>query len=273
MTFAPSGIVTLLTDFGSSDGYVAQMKAVMLRVSPKLRFVDISHDVAPQDVAQGAFLLDVSARWFPAGTVHLAVVDPGVGSERAAIAMVAGGHALVGPDNGLLMHAAETLRDSTHRAWRLDNVTAPGEAGTEPAAPVPQGLLSSFTFHGRDLFAPAAALLAAGLREPESLGRPIDPGPALVPSVEGPDRGRVVHVDRFGNLITSLSAETLDQVVSLEIGGHRVPTGVRFYAEAPAGTPVFLAGSSGRIEVSVRGGAAADLMDLSVGAPVVLLRA
>lgn len=254
MTFVPSGIVSLLTDFGSSDGYVAQMKAVMLGVAPDLRFVDISHEIAPQNVAQGAFLLAESAMWFPAGTVHLAVVDPGVGSDRSAVALLAGGHVFIGPDNGLLMGAAESI-DGAIQAWSLDDV------------PIPHGGRSS-TFHGRDLFAPAAALVAAGDRRPETLGREVA---ALLPSpltAASADRARVVHVDRFGNLITSLAASALAEGSRLEVAGRTIETRVEFYAEAPAGALVFLEGSTGRIEVSVAGGSAAEELAVGVGAEV-----
>ena len=258
MPFRPNGIVSLLTDFGLSDGYVAQMKAVMLGISPSLRFVDITHDVPAGDVAQGAFLLEEAARWFPVGTVHLAVVDPGVGSSRSALAITAGDHVFIGPDNGLLPPAAGTLSPDP-RARVLEGVTPPG--GTVSA-----------TFHGRDLFAPAAAEVACGLRAPEAFGPLIRPTPAPRRPTKTPDTGRVLHIDHFGNLITSFPAASLDGVDALEIRGHVVPTRVDCYAEAPAGTPVFLVGSSGRVEVSVVNGSAADRLGISPGAEVLLRR-
>jgi len=258
MPFRPNGLVTLLTDFGNIDVYVAQMKAVMLGVAPDLRFVDISHEVTPQDVAMGAYLLSGSARWFPAGTVHLAVVDPGVGSARGAIAMIAGAHAFIGPDNGLMTPAALTI-SSNLEAWSLDHV------------PPPHGARSA-TFHGRDLFGPAAALLAAGFRTPESFGAPIRPTLPPATVTGSPDLGRVDHVDRFGNLITSLQADLLEGVVAVEVGGHTVSTAVGCYAEAPHGSPVFLAGSGGYIEVSVVGGSAATVLGATSNAEVRLHR-
>ncbi|MFH1529168.1 MAG: SAM-dependent chlorinase/fluorinase [Pseudomonadota bacterium] len=258
MPFRPTGLVTLLTDFGDADTYVSQMKAVMLGVAPDLRFVDISHEVAPQDIAQGAFLLAEAARWFPAGTVHLAVVDPGVGSARGAIAMIAGEHAFIGPNNGLMTPAALAISPDP-LAWSLDHV------------PSPHGSRSA-TFHGRDLFSPAAALVAAGLRTPESLGSPARPSPAPASTQGSPDVGRVLHVDRFGNLITSFPSDLFDGVVAVEVGGQVVSTAVRCYAEAPAGAPVFLIGSSGRIEVAVAGGSAARALGVLADAVVCLRR-
>ena len=243
VSFRGNGSVTLLTDFGTSDSYVAQMKAVMLAVSPALRFIDITHDIGPQDVAQGAFLLQSAAAWFPRGTVHLAVVDPGVGSPRAAVVLVAGGHAFVGPDNGLLLPAARALGGELP-GWELVNVPSPGET-------------RSATFHGRDLFAPAAALLASGERAPSDLGPRLARLPhSIAPSVE-PGHERVLHIDHFGNLITSLPASALPGLRGIEVRGQTIDTIVATYAEAPGEAPVLLAGSSGRIEISVAFGSAA----------------
>ena len=253
MSFCANGVVTLLTDFGTSDGYVAQMKAVMLATSPALRFIDITHDTGPQDVAQGAFLLESSAPWFPPGTVHLAVVDPGVGSSRAAVVLVAGDHAFVGPDNGLLLPAALAMGGDL-QAWELENVPCPGRIRTA-------------TFHGRDLFAPAAALLASGTRAPSDLGPVASPPRSIEPSGD-PGHERVLHVDHFGNLITSLPASALPGLRGVEIRGQTIDTLVQTYAEAQGAAPVLLAGSSGRIEISVALGSAARKLRVEAGVRV-----
>ena len=251
MSFRANGVVTLLTDFGTSDNYVAQMKAVMLAISPALRFIDITHDIGPQDVAQGAFLLESSAPWFPRGTVHLAVVDPGVGSQRTAVVLVAGGHAFVGPENGLLLPAAQAM-DGDLRGWELINVP-------------PHGRTRSATFHGRDLFAPAAALLASGGRTPSGLGPPLTPPPRSITPSPDPRHERVLHVDHFGNLVTSLPASALPGLRGIEIRGRTIDTIVRTYAEARGEAPFLLAGSSGRIEISVALGSAARELGVETG--------
>lgn len=256
--FRPNGVVTLLTDFGVTDTYVAQMKGVMLRIDAGLRFVDISHGVAAQDIGQGGFLLEQACRSFPDGTVHLAVVDPGVGSARAPVVVVAGKHAFVGPDNGLLEAAARHAGAGAMEAWRLDAVPAP-----------PWG--RSSTFHGRDLFAPAAATLASGRALPASFG-PALPGLLATPTApRGPGVGAVIHVDRFGNLITNLSVTPAAS--ALEVAGHRITRRVDHYAEAEAGALVFLGGSSGRFEVSVVGGSAAEALGVGSGVEVIVRRA
>jgi S-adenosyl-L-methionine hydrolase (adenosine-forming) len=255
VSFRPNGIITLLTDFGTSDTYVAQMKGAMLGIDPTLRFVDLTHDVAPQDVSQGAFLLEQSFHSFPGGTVHLAVVDPGVGSVRAPLAVVSGLHAFIGPDNGLLSCAFATIREPT-TAVRIE------------AVPAQHGGRSS-TFHGRDVFAPAAALVASGRMRPEALG------PAFVPLHSTPRNhgaggGLVRHVDHFGNLITNLVPEP--SILALEVAGNRVDLRVDHYAEVAPGSLVFLVGSSGHLEVSLTGGSAAELLGVSAGAEVLLHR-
>ena len=254
MSFRANGVVTLLTDFGTSDGYVAQMKAVMLAVSPALRFIDITHDIGPQDVEQGAFLLKSSAPWFPRGTVHLAVVDPGVGSSRAAVVLVANGHAFVGPENGLLLPAAQAMGGDL-QGWELVNVPPPGRTRSD-------------TFHGRDLFAPAAALLASGERAPSDLGPPRARPPRSEATSVEPGHDRVLHVDHFGNLITSLPASALPGLRGIEIRGRTIDTIVRTYAEARGEAPFLLAGSSGRIEISVALGSAARELGAEAGVRV-----
>ncbi len=242
-------IVSLLSDFGLTEPYVGVMKAMVLSAHPSATLVDLTHQVPAQDVRAGAFLLASAASWFPRGTVHLAVVDPGVGTERRALAVQTDDAFFVGPDNGLLRLAARKIRRSV-------------------ALPLPAG--SSSTFHGRDVFAPAAGRLAAG--EPlSSLGRPagrLQPLDWPAPRRRGATlRGEVIHVDHFGNLITNLSA--LDG--ELQAGAFRTRRLHKTYGEVARGEPLALIGSHGLIEIAVRDGSAASLLALGRGAAVLLV--
>jgi S-adenosyl-L-methionine hydrolase (adenosine-forming) len=231
-------VVSLLSDFGTSDVYVGVMKAVVLSAAPSARLVDLTHEVPPQDVRAGAFHLMQAAAWFPRGTVHLAVVDPGVGSERRAIAVEAGGAFFVGPDNGLFSWIAPRPT----RAVILE---------------VPRG--ASNTFHGRDVFAPAAGKLAAGAPL-ASLGAPA----GRLVKLSWPTRAEIVHVDRFGNLITNL--EKLDG--ELVAGEFRTRKLVSSYAAVARGEPLAILGSHGFVEIAVRDGSAAAVLGLQRGARV-----
>ena len=243
-------IVTLLTDFGTADGYVAEVKGVILARTPTADVVDVTHDITPQDVEAGRLAVARYWRRFPPGTVHLAVVDPGVGSARGALAVLSDGRYLVGPDNGILSPA---LLVAGARAVLLP----------VPATAAP-------TFHARDVFAPAAALLAAGTPI-DGLGAPA-PDPEIRRTREahrlddGSIEGSVITVDRFGNAITNLIAPHGGLV---EVGSLRLPV-LRTYADAGAGTPLALAGSNGLIEIAVRDGSAAQSLGLTRGARVVL---
>lgn len=243
-------IITLLTDFGTADGYVGEMKGVLLSLAPDVRVVDITHDVPPQDVESGRLALARVWRRFPAGTVHLAVVDPGVGSARRALAVESEGRFLVGPDNGLLSPA---LLLGGARAVEL---SVPPHA--------------SATFHGRDVFAPAAAKLALGTPI-DSLGGSVDD--AIVRRTPEPRRlgdggisGEVIAVDRFGNAITNLLSLRGGNV---EVSGQTLPVR-RTYAEVATGCAVAVVGSSGLIELAVREGSAARELGLERGSRVVL---
>ena len=243
-------IVTLLTDFGTADGYVAEMKGVLLTLAPHVQLVDAAHDLEPHDVELARLALARYWRRYPAGSVHLAVVDPGVGTARRALAVESDDRFLVGPDNGVLSPAL-LLPDA--RAVELPVPTR--------AAP---------TFHGRDVFAPAAARLASG--EPlHALGDACDdPVVRRTPEAhradDGAVRGEVIAIDRFGNLITNVIARRAGRV---EIGGVEVELR-RTYADVRPGALVALTGSSGLVEVAVRDGSAAVRLGAGRGATVVL---
>ncbi|HEY2992414.1 MAG TPA: SAM-dependent chlorinase/fluorinase [Methylomirabilota bacterium] len=259
------GIVTLTTDFGLRDAYVAEMKGVMLGIAEAarrpLQLVDVTHEVERHDITEGALALEAAAPFFPAGTVHLAVVDPGVGTERRGLVLAAAGHVFVGPDNGLF---TPFLDDGDWRAFEL--------AEADFRLPV-----VSRTFHGRDLFAPAAAHLASGL-DPARLGPPVSDPVRLswpeVRAVAGAVAGAVVHTDRFGNLITSIHARTLAPVnadLVVRVGGREVPL-VGTYGDLSVGRPGALIGSGGRLEIAVREGSAATLLRARRGTAVVVSR-
>jgi S-adenosyl-L-methionine hydrolase (adenosine-forming) len=254
-------IITLLSDFGLEDGYVAAMKGVIAGFAPEAGLVDITHLVPPQDVAFGRFRLLTAAPYFPAGTVHLAVVDPGVGTARRAVAVQSrSGSWFVGPDNGLLLGALDA--DPPVAAVEL---TDPGAwRTTTPSA----------TFHGRDIFAPVAARLARGMAL-EALGSGVAPASLvrleLRPWVKiaGGVRGSVQAVDRFGNLITNIPETLLDghRVWLATTAGHVLP-GHRTYGEVAAGKALALVGSHGFVEVAVHHGEARRVLGVGVGDPV-----
>ncbi|MGI5835804.1 MAG: SAM hydrolase/SAM-dependent halogenase family protein [Chloroflexota bacterium] len=276
-----SGVVTLLTDFGTVDGYVAAMKGVILGINPSAVLVDVTHDVAPQDVRGGAFVLQSTLRYFPPRTVHLAVVDPGVGTTRAGIILDTGNALFVAPDNGILSYILAGSRGSTERG-----LAALDSTGTVSVA-VPDGWQAvrltesrywlenpSDTFHGRDIFAPVAAHLSLGVTT-SSFGPSIDSLRAFeIPVARklpgGGVEGIVLYVDRFGNLITSIKAQDLPKGgLVLEIGGHRVQGLVRTYAEGSG--LVALVGSSGNVEVALPGGSAARFTGLGLDAQLRIL--
>lgn len=241
------GIITLTSDFGQQDTYVAAMKGVILSVCPSATLVDITHDIPPQDVREGAFALHAASGWFPAGTVHLAVVDPGVGTERRAVAVQTERAVYVAPDNGLLSYV---LAHST--AYQAVALTNPA-FHRQPVSP---------TFHGRDIFAPAAAHLCAGIPL-ASLGPAVTDLQLFSASssrwdADGSLVGEVVHVDRFGNLVTSIGERdgAWDRFVFARVGGSRVFRFVCTYAEAEPGELVALIGSTGHLEIAERNGSA-----------------
>ncbi len=271
---APVRVVSLLTDFGQADAYVGIMKAVILARAPHARLVDLTHEVPPHDIARAAFLLYTAAPYFPPGSVHLVVVDPGVGSRRRPIAIATERAFYVGPDNGVFTYVL--TRDPLRAAVEL----------REPRfrlTPV------SDTFHGRDIFAPAAAHLASG-------GELSDLGPAVSDLVYLPPlrlemsgaaiQGAVLHADRFGNVITSIGplaweGERLVLTAApggplrfsaasavVEVGGERLHGIHHTYAEAAPGALIALVGSHEHLEIAIREGSAARRLNLEPGAPV-----
>lgn len=243
-------IITLLTDFGTADGYVGEMKGVLYSLAPDADVVDIAHDIPPQDVERGRLTLARIWRRFPPGTVHLVVVDPGVGSSRAGLVVSSHDRYLVGPDNGVLSPALL--------------------AGGARVVSLPLSPTASSTFHGRDLFAPAAAALARG--EPiEDLGVEAQPPvirrtPEATRRADGGIDGEVIIIDRFGNAITNLIAL---RGGTIETASRAIPIR-RTYADVPPGTPVAVVGSTGFVEIAVRDGSAARTLDLSRGSRVTL---
>jgi S-adenosyl-L-methionine hydrolase (adenosine-forming) len=255
-------IVTLLTDFGLDDYYVAAMKGVILSRCSQVRLVDISHGIAPQNVLSAAYVSLGAYQQFPAGTVHLAVVDPGVGSSRRGLILRTDRYLFVGPDNGLFSLVTPELAE----AFEI-----------QPSVYLPATV--SNTFHGRDIFAPVAAALAAGV-QPEELGSPIrDPKRfATLSQVTGATiKSQIIHLDRFGNAVTGierrhLSSELLPSWFSLRAGTAEIQLQKRFYAEEPVvpDEPFLIWGSLNFLEISVTNGSAAELLDLSCGQEVTL---
>ncbi len=249
--------VTLLTDFGTKDGFAAAMKGVVLTVAPNARLVDVTHDIDPGDIEAAAWVLSRYWSLYPAGTVHIAVVDPGVGSGRKALAAEADERFIVAPDNGLITR----VLNSASR-WRCVEIREP-----RFCRPV-----ISATFHGRDIFAPVAAHLAAGASL-EELGPHLE-DPVMLridPPVrtEREVRGRVVHIDRFGNLITDIPADWIDERWSFGIGDFRVGSPRSSYSDADVGELMAIIGSAGTVEIAARGAVAAKKTGAARGDPVV----
>lgn len=249
--FAPCGIVTLTTDFGLRDHYVGAMKGVIAGIAPGVRVIDITHGVPAHDVAEGAFAIAQAWRYFPPGSVHVVVVDPGVGSSRRALAAAAAGHLFAAPDNGVLSQIFEQEPRRELRAIDLRH-----------------GLAAvSHTFHGRDLFAPVGARLAAGMEFAE-VGAPLDDAQMLPPSAPRNGLGRVLHIDGFGNVVTSFRRGDLAASGGVRLGGLVVSAWADCYADAPGAAPFLIVGSCGYVEVSVNRGSAAELAGVRAGAQV-----
>jgi S-adenosyl-L-methionine hydrolase (adenosine-forming) len=257
-------VIAMLTDFGTRDHYAGTMKGVALGICPDATLVDISHDIPAHDVLAGALELAAAYRYFPAGTIFLVVVDPGVGSGRRGIAAESGDYRFVAPDNGVLTavlaeHPPKRVAELTERKYARPTV--------------------SRTFEGRDRFAPAAGWLAKGI-DLAALGRSAGaiqgldiPQPALE---DGRIEGQVLRVDRFGNLITNIDRRTFDKLagspLDLRIGAHQVSRVVSTYADAAPGEVVALFGSSDHLEVAANGANAAEALALHRGAAVHVAR-
>lgn len=253
-----SPLVALLTDFGSADPYVGAMKGAILSACPEARLVDLVHELPPHDVLAGALALDAAHPTFPAGTVFLAVVDPGVGSARRGLALEAGGRLFVGPDNGLF---TLVLRD--HPDARVHGLED-ARLFRSPVSPV---------FHGRDVFGPVAGRLAGGLAIAAVGPSVFDPVALDLPEPRrlGADEweAEVLHVDRFGNLTTGLPGRALEDAreVQVVVGGVAVPF-VRTYSDVAPGGLCALVGSSGRLEVAAREGSARERLGAREGSLV-----
>jgi S-adenosylmethionine hydrolase len=240
-------IITLLTDFGWGDGYIGAMKGVILQINPDCRIIDLAHEILPHHVMGAALVLGQVYPFFPSGTIHVAVVDPGVGGSRRPLVLETKGYRFVGPDNGCFTFVLK--REEGVQAYEL----------IEEQFRLPR---VSRTFHGRDLFAPVAAHLSAGV-PPAAMGPPIETTdltslPIPDPVAEGETlRGEVIGVDSFGNLVTNISQEVLgafapDDVVEIEIGGERIRGLRSSYEEGKTGEVIVLWGSAGFLEISLR---------------------
>ena len=281
-----SSVITLTTDFGSRDGYVAAMKGVMLGIRPDATLVDISHELPPQDIPHAAFVLGTACRYFPPSTIHVAVVDPGVGTARRPLVLITPGGTYVAPDNGLLTYvlmeygagattdtSGTSVEDSFMRSFRV---------------PLPKGCFAyvlnrdefwlkplSDTFHGRDIFAPVAAHLSAGV-SPEELGKSVDDVDCLyvpMPVEQGEVvQGRIIYIDRFGNLVSNIRPrDPVGSDVYVEVEGTRIRGLSSSYASAEG--LLAIVGSHGYLEIAVREGSAAERLRAKVGAQVKVMPA
>ncbi len=256
----PRPLITLTTDFGAMDHFVGVLHGVIRTICRDADVIDITHQITPFQIAQGAFLLAQTVPYFPEGTIHVAVVDPGVGSFRRPILVECSGQILVGPDNGVL---ASVYLDKTHTARELTT----DRFFLHPV---------SRTFHGRDIFAPAAAHLANGV-SPEEFGPAIDNHWKL--SFQEPQRtskrawsGTILHIDRFGNLITNFHIGQFEKMktvpFSISLGPRRLSELTATYSEIPLGELAAVVGSSGYLEICANQASAQALTGCGVGAPV-----
>jgi S-adenosylmethionine hydrolase len=277
-----SPVITLTTDFGYGDAYVAAVKGAILSINPEANIIDISHSIEPQNIPHAAFILSVAYRYFPKQTIHMAIVDPGVGGERRGIILQTPSALFVAPDNGILSYIIDdlvhveshSLTKHTHdlkeivfkKGLEVIAITDP-RFWRHPVSP---------TFHGRDIFAPVAAGLSLGI-SPYEFGEKINslhifpiPKPSLDP--EGNLVGQVLHIDRFGNLITSIKSSDLPRKdVMVEVAGHCIQ-GISDYYAQNEGVMAIL-GSSGYLEVSLREGSACEFLGTIVGDEIKVISA
>ena len=269
-----SPVITLTTDFGYDDPYVAAVKGAILNINPQATLVDVSHTIRPQDILQAAFILSGAYRYFPKQTIHVAIVDPGVGSERRGVILKAPSAIFVAPDNGILSYIIDDLfsidgSSVTEETHGLTEIVF--KKGLEAAAITDPRFWRhpvSPTFHGRDIFAPVAAGLSLGI-SPYEFGEKINSlhvlpivKPSLAP--DGNVVARVLHIDRFGNLITNIRSNNLPgKNITIEVGGRRVQGMSDYYAQGEGIMAVV--GSSGYLEISLRDGSACDFLGVEVG--------
>ncbi len=266
-------IITLTTDFGFNDAYVAVMKGVILSINPKANIIDITHSIEPQNITQAAFVLNVAYRYFPKQSVHMAIVDPGVGSERQGIILKMPSSLFVAPDNGILSYVINELSYTEgpliHHSKSLERVTfkrgIEAVTITEPRFwryPV------SPTFHGRDIFAPVAAGLSLGI-SPYEFGEKITslyvfPTPRPSFDAQGNLVGHILYIDHFGNLITDIKSTDLPEGnVIIEAAGQHIQGISRYYEEGQE--LIAILGSSGYLEISLRDGSACDFLGMEIG--------
>ena len=258
MDLTPSGVVTLTTDFGMSDLYVGVMKGVILNINPRAQIVDIAHTIPPQDIYGAAFLIDSAHRYFPSGTIHVVVVDPGVGGQRRAIICQTEMAYVVCPDNGVLSHVLDD--DTLYRAIAVENT----------AHCLPE---ISNTFHGRDIFAPVAAHLSRGIPL-DDFGQPVNDLVRLpIPTPHVTKRaitGHIIWIDHFGNVITNISDDVLESFglegsFIIKAGRAEIAGLSHSYVESREGECLAIIGGFGRLEISINQGNAARVLELKRG--------
>jgi len=268
-----NSVITLTTDFGADDAYVAAMKGVILSTNPEVNIVDITHSVEPQNVYQAAFILGYTYRYFPRKTVHVAVVDPGVGSERRGVILKTPSALFVAPDNGILSYVIDELSSAKGSVAQYspdqDLVTL-GKGFEVVAITEPRFWRhpTSTTFHGRDIFAPVAATLTLDI-SPYELGEKITSlhvFPILKPLVDYQSKltGTVLYVDHFGNLITNIKKSDLPgKDIPIEVAGRLIQGITDYYAEGE--DLMAIIGSSGYLEIALKDGSAADFLNIEIG--------
>ena len=265
-------IITLTTDLGLTDAYVAAMKGVILGINPEAKLIDICHSIQPQNMAQAAFVLSTAYPFFPRRTIHVVVVDPGVGTKRRAIILRTPSADFVAPDNGVLSYVIQEFSAKPAEASITfqQRELEPGVEAVAITKPQFWRTPVSPTFHGRDIFAPVAALLSLGF-PPIDFGEAISsvtmlPLPQPYQAPDGLLVGHILHIDSFGNLITNIKSDNLpqtEQAVTIEVGNQLIPGLSRAYAEGSG--LLALIGSSGYLEIAVKGGSAHALLDAKVG--------
>ena len=250
-------IITFTTDFGLRDHFVAAMKGVILSVNPDAKLVDISNLVPPQDIFTGAFTLSKAWSYFPYGTVHLAIVDPGVGAARKGLAVDAGGHFFVSPNNGILTYVFEE-----HPGFEAYEITAEHYY----RRPV------SSAFHGRDIYAPIAAWISKGVPLHQIGDRLQDPLRLQLPAIQRVKdtliQGQILAVNRFGNLITNLKPADVPRTYKILAGQREITSIRRTYQEGAPGEVFVVPGSTGYLEIAVKDGSAASVINIKAGSPV-----